>query len=88
MGSRPIHVVANGKMPFFLIGGKYSIVQKVLHSKKRKRIGKIKKAMYRMGGKFCKTYVSNKGLISRIYKELIQPNNNNKTVQLKAGQRN
>ena len=43
MGSRPIHVVANGKMPFFLIGGKYSIVQKVLHTKKEKELAKLKK---------------------------------------------
>lgn len=85
MGSTPIHVVANGKMPFFLIGGKYSIVQKILHSRKKKRICKIKKCT-EWEEKFCKTYVSNKGLISRIYKELIQPNNNNKkTNPTKSG---
>lgn len=85
MGSTPIHAAANGKMPFFLIGGKYSLYKRFCTAEKKEKNLQNKK-MYRMGGKFCKTYVSNKGLISRIYKELIQPNNNNKkTNPTKSG---
>ena len=56
--------------------------KKLLHSKRNNQ--QNEKATCRMGENICKP--SNKGLISKLYKELIQLNSKEKT-NLKNGQR-
>lgn len=90
MGSMPIHVICKWKNALLPYWWKIFHCTKgfMQQKKKEKEFAKLKKQCTEWR-KFCKTYVSNKGLISRVYKELIQPNNNNKkTIQLKVGQRN
>ena len=73
-------------MRYYFTPSRIAIIKKKITSVGEEKLSTKQKGSLLMGEDICK-YMSDKGFISKTYKELIQLNIDKQTTQLKTGQR-